>query len=84
MNPIILDVREPNEFSGSHVSGAVNIPLGDILSGNADIFEKPKDTPLIVYCRSGARASSAVSALEHKGFTNLTNGINQNHIESNM
>ena len=32
-----------------------------------------KDTPLFVYCQSGARSSSATSALKQMGFSHVTN-----------
>ena len=36
-------------------------------------LDVPKDTPLFLYCRSGARSSRGCKALEKLGYTNVTN-----------
>jgi len=41
----------------------------------------PTDTPIIVYCRSGSRSNVVGQILRQHGFTNITNGINQGHVE---
>ncbi|MBL1229055.1 rhodanese-like domain-containing protein [Enterococcus sp. BWB1-3] len=57
----IIDVREKAEFSGGHIPGAVNVPLGKI-SGY-----KPKtDPPIYVICQSGIRSKRAVKNLEKR------------------
>jgi hydroxyacylglutathione hydrolase len=61
----ILDVRKKTEFDESHVSGAVNIAHTRLLERYQEL---PKDKPVITYCRTGARASAAVSLLEQKGY----------------
>lgn len=73
----IIDVREPFEYQAGHVDGAVNIPVGEIQS-----VELPRDEAIVVYCRSGARSGMAQQALQAMGYTNVTNGINQQAIES--
>lgn len=79
----IIDVREPEEFSESHVDKAINIPPAKLLSGEIDeLKELPSDEQLIVYCRSGARSASSIPYLQKMGFTNITNGINQFVTES--
>lgn len=75
---MIVDVREPSEYAESHVDGAVNIPLGDIIKR---LDEIPKDEEVIVYCRSGGRAGVALQGLSSMGYTNVTNGINQASVE---
>ncbi len=74
----IIDVREPAEYAESHVEGAVNIPLGDLIKR---IDEVPKDEEVVVYCRSGGRAGVALQGLKSMGYTNVVNGINQEEIE---
>ena len=66
---LLLDVRTPTEYAQEHAEGAVNIPLQDIASGA--IPAVPKDTKIVVYCRSGGRAGQSVAILEQKGFTNV-------------
>jgi phage shock protein E len=82
MNTIIVDVREPEEFARGHVDGALNIPPSDIMAGAHQLDNIAKDTSIILYCLSGARSNSAIHFLKSFGFTNLTNGINQDHVQS--
>jgi rhodanese-related sulfurtransferase len=37
----------------------------------------PKDTKIIVYCRSGSRSAIAIEIFKTMGFSDLINGINQ-------
>jgi rhodanese-related sulfurtransferase len=66
----VMDVREPHEFENGHLDAEL-VPLGTVL-GHADNI--PRDRPVIVYCRSGARSAAAIHQLEKKfGFDNLYN-----------
>ena len=67
---IIVDVRTPMEYSSGHIPGAVNIDYRDIGSRPPEV---EKDTLVITYCRSGARASRAQATLEAMGFENVVN-----------
>ncbi|MBB3057024.1 rhodanese-like domain-containing protein [Mucilaginibacter gotjawali] len=67
----IIDVRSPGEFSGGHVKGSVNIPLG-MLAGK--VSKMKKDQPIITCCASGMRSRSAKAMLQSQGFTNVHNG----------
>ena len=66
---ILLDVRTPEEYRGGHVPGSKNLPLQQI-EKITSIAEK-KDTPLFVYCQSGARSRQAVSLLQRMGYVNV-------------
>ena len=68
---ILLDVRTPEEYRGGHVPGSKNLPLQQI-EKITSIAEK-KDTPLFVYCQSGARSRQAVSLLQRMGDVNVNN-----------
>ena len=68
---ILLDVRTPEEYRGGHVPGSRNLPLQQIEKITA-IAEK-KETPLFVYCQSGARSRQAVSLLQRMGYENVNN-----------
>ncbi len=61
----LVDVRTPGEFKGGHIDGARNIPVAEI-SGR--LKEIPKDKPVVVYCRSGARSSQAAGVLTNAGY----------------
>jgi glyoxylase-like metal-dependent hydrolase (beta-lactamase superfamily II)/rhodanese-related sulfurtransferase len=59
----VLDVRMPSEYAASHVDGAVNIPIHELL-GRVD--ETPRGETW-VHCASGYRASIAASVLAARG-----------------
>ena len=80
MDPIIIDVREKFEFKSGHVRGAINLPPHKLMAGASELADVPKDTQLILYCRSGARSAAAMNILRSMGFTNLVNGINKDHV----
>ena len=82
MKRLIIDVREPDEYASGHVSGAINIPPSELLSGAEKLKDLPKDTELVLYCRTGSRSSVAIEILTQLGFTNLINGINASQVES--
>lgn len=79
---VIIDVREPFEFATGHVKGAINIPPTELMHGTAKLNSFPKDSEIIVYCRSGARARTATMLLMQQGFTNIVNGINQDVVKA--
>jgi phage shock protein E len=68
---VLLDVRSPQEYAGGHIPDSKNVPLQSI--ANAGSVVKDKNTPLFVYCYSGARSAQAVSALKQMGYANVTN-----------
>eukprot|EP00007_Cunea_sp_BSH-02190019_P003089 CAMPEP_0174236172 /NCGR_PEP_ID=MMETSP0417-20130205/5380_1 /TAXON_ID=242541 /ORGANISM="Mayorella sp, Strain BSH-02190019" /LENGTH=606 /DNA_ID=CAMNT_0015314773 /DNA_START=29 /DNA_END=1846 /DNA_ORIENTATION=- len=61
---VVLDVREPEEFEAGAVTGAINIPLGQI---RERIDEIPADRPVITYCRQGMRGYVAKVILRNHG-----------------
>ena len=68
----VIDVREPDEFSGAfgHIVGAKLIPLGALVGR---LEELPKDKPIVVVCRSGARSAQATVLLKNKGIAKVAN-----------
>lgn len=79
---VIIDTREPMEYAMGHVDGAINISPADFMSGafKAALKDVTIDTPIILYCISGARSNTCGMFLKDAGFTNVTNGINQHHV----
>lgn len=69
---LLLDVREPEEFSAGHAPNAKLIPLGQLSARLQDIATY-KDKPIVVICRSGRRSGIAVSQLQSAGFTQVSN-----------
>jgi glyoxylase-like metal-dependent hydrolase (beta-lactamase superfamily II)/rhodanese-related sulfurtransferase len=68
----IVDVREPDEFTGilGHVEGARLMPLGKLHDCMASL---DKDRPVVTVCRSGARSAQAALMLEKGGFGRVAN-----------
>ncbi|MGR0159061.1 MBL fold metallo-hydrolase [Paenarthrobacter nitroguajacolicus] len=60
---LVLDVRRPEEFESSHVKGALNVPVYELLG---KITELP-DARIWVHCATGYRASVAASLLDRAG-----------------
>ena len=69
---LVIDVRSPGEFSGGHIEGAINIPY-DVISLEIGKHASEKDRPIILYCRSGSRASAAKKSLVRMGYAQVVN-----------
>jgi rhodanese-related sulfurtransferase len=72
---LLVDVREPSEYSAGHIPGAITLPLGDLA---ARLSELPRDRLIITICRSGVRSAQARDLLLQNGFprvTSLAGGI---------
>ena len=62
---VMVDVREPAELAESAVPGTIDIPLGQL---EARAGEIPKDTPVLVFCRSGNRSQEGAAILAAQGY----------------
>jgi len=58
--PLLIDVREANEYAEAHVPGAKNIPLQNIILCANTL---PTHQPIYLICRSGMRSNKAAQAL---------------------
>ncbi len=79
---IYLDVREPLEYRSGHVAEALNISLAELMQGTTRLNDVPRDTQLVVYCRSGSRSGMAIQILQGMGYSDLTNGISPEYIQA--
>lgn len=72
---LLVDVREPSEFSGCHVPDAIHVPLSE-LPFQADELIATGERLLLI-CRSGARSGRATQALAGSGYVaaNITGGM---------
>jgi phage shock protein E len=61
----LIDVREPHEHAAGAIPQSQNIPLG-LLSNALDAI--PKDKPVLLYCKSGARSGGAQQYLSDLGY----------------
>jgi phage shock protein E len=67
----IIDVRTTSEFDEGHFPGAINIPVDQVLSKLGEL--KEMQSPIVAYCRSGARSGMAVSILKQNGLSEVYN-----------
>lgn len=68
--PLVLDVRTEEEFALGHIPTAMNIPHSD-LSNRLGELHIARSDEVVVYCRSGHRASMAEEILRAAGYTNV-------------
>lgn len=61
---VLIDVREPEEYSSAHVPGAVLIPLGQVTDR---VSEVPTEGTVYIICASGGRSARAAGYLRQQG-----------------
>ncbi len=76
--PVLIDVRETDEFGTGHLPGARHVPRG-YLESRIEGTVPDRDTPIVLYCASGNRSAYAARTLsEDLGYENvrsMTGGI---------
>ncbi len=72
--PLVIDVRQPDEYRSGHIAGAKLIPLGEL---SRRMKELPQNREIVCVCASGNRSSSATRTLVGAGFNavNMKGGI---------
>ena len=72
--PLLLDVRQPEEFHSVHIPGAKLLPLNELERKQKEL---PKDREILCICASGSRSQSAVRTLTALGYnaTNIRGGM---------
>jgi sulfur dioxygenase len=76
--PLVIDVREPDEFAGplGHLAGARSIPLARLAARAAELdaeLDANAGRPIIVVCRSGVRSTTAAAILTSLGYEAVAN-----------
>ena len=66
--PVILDVRQDDEWADGHIPGAVHIENGRL---PWDDLPFAKDAQIVVHCHAGNRSTSGISVLLRRGYTNV-------------
>ena len=72
--PLVLDVRNINEYESSHIKGALNIAVDELRFRLDDV---PRGRPIVLHCKSGFRSHLALRILKENGWAevkNLTGG----------
>ena len=70
--PLLVDVREPDEYATVRAQGAVLMPLSTFMLRYQQL---PKDRPLLVICAVGGRSAAATAHLLGSGWTDVTNVV---------
>ncbi len=71
--PFLVDVREQAEWDEvGYIEGAVLVPLRT-LAVSLDKLPADKATPIVIYCKAGARGSIGMAVVQMLGYTNVRN-----------
>ncbi|WP_227936778.1 rhodanese-like domain-containing protein [Alkalihalobacillus deserti] len=68
--PIIIDVRELEEYEEAHIPGLPLIPMGTIPTM---IDQLDKEQSYLFVCRSGGRSQNVAMYLQNQGFKDVSN-----------
>ena len=69
---ILVDVRTEDEYNSGYIESSLNIDyFSNEFSVNADKLDK--NTPIILYCRSGKRSSMSANKISKLGFKEIYN-----------
>lgn len=80
--PLLIDVREQNEWDYCHLPGARLCPLSEWMEHESELLEL--DRHLVIYCHHGVRSAQACARLASQGaskVTNLAGGIDRWSVE---
>jgi sulfur-carrier protein adenylyltransferase/sulfurtransferase len=68
--PLLVDIRELEEWSEGRIPGAVHIPRGN-LESRIEQAAPDKTQPIVVYCAAGNRSVFGAKSLEELGYENV-------------
>jgi molybdopterin/thiamine biosynthesis adenylyltransferase/rhodanese-related sulfurtransferase len=69
-SPLVLDVREPDEYEQGALVDAVHIPRGH-LESQIEAKLPQHDREILVYCAGGVRSAFAAKTLQDLGYSNV-------------
>ena len=67
--PLVIDVRQANEYESGHIPGSIHIAAGSLPDR---LDQLPRDHPVITICAAGLRAGVAASVLRSAGFEDVS------------
>jgi len=77
--PLILDIREPDEFSAMHIQDSLHVPRGILESACEYDYEETvrelaeaRDRAIVVACRSGNRSALAAFTMQLLGYQHVS------------
>ena len=76
--PLLLDVREPDEFNMAHITNSISVPRGVLESACEYDYEETepelvsaRERDVVVICRSGYRSVLACSVMQMMGYRSV-------------
>ena len=69
-DPIVVDVREQDEWDEGHIPGAVHIPRGH-LESRIERAAPDSSRPVLLYCSAGNRSAFAAKTLAELGYEDV-------------
>ena len=64
MAPMVIDIRQRNEYDIGHITGALNIELGEL---QKHLEGLPRELSVVTVCAAGMRATTDGSTLQRDG-----------------
>ena len=75
--PLILDIREPEEYNAMHIKDSIHIPRGQLETACEWDYDETipelvqaREKEVIVVCRSGSRSVLAARTMQYLGYNN--------------
>jgi sulfur-carrier protein adenylyltransferase/sulfurtransferase len=68
--PVVVDVREQDEWDEGHIPGAVHVPRGH-LESRIERLAPDTARPIVVYCSAGNRSAFAAKTLTELGYEDV-------------
>ena len=68
--PLLVDVRERDEWDEGHIANAVHVPRGH-LESRIEQVAPDREQPVVLYCSGGSRSAFAAQTLEELGYDNV-------------
>jgi rhodanese-related sulfurtransferase len=77
--PLVLDIREPEEYAAMHIQGSLHVPRGILESACEYNYEETvpelvtaREQEIVVVCRSGNRSALAAFTMQLLGYRNVS------------
>lgn len=70
--PVVVDVRNPDQFAGGHAEGSINIPLPELEMRLDEVRKLGR--PIVCVCGGGTRNGKANALLQQHGIESIAGG----------
>jgi sulfur-carrier protein adenylyltransferase/sulfurtransferase len=68
--PVVVDVREQDEWDEGHIAGAIHVPRGH-LESRIERLAPDTSRPVVIYCSAGNRSAFAAKTLSELGYEDV-------------